>query len=88
MLGHGDESIVLEYVNSSLFVAAARPTLAVDRQLDHSFKTLKVPCDWLKVGRDKATPTPRPLPAPGKGRGVGVATSKYSKLQPVRPIPV
>jgi len=39
-------------VNSSLFVAAARPTLSVDRQLDHSFKTPKVPCDCLKVGLD------------------------------------
>jgi len=34
-------------VNSSVFVAAARPTLSVDRQLGHSFKTHKVPCDWL-----------------------------------------
>jgi len=39
-------------VNSSLFVAAARPTLSVDRLLGHSFKTPKVPCDCLKVGHD------------------------------------
>jgi len=37
-------------VNSSLFVAAAGPTLAVDRLLGDSFKTRKVACDWLKVG--------------------------------------
>jgi len=30
------------------FVADARPTLFVDRQLGHSFKTPKVPCDCLK----------------------------------------
>jgi len=40
-------------MNSSLFVAAARPTLSVDRQLGHSFKTPKVPRDCLKVGRDE-----------------------------------
>jgi len=28
-----------------VFVAAARPTLSVNRQLGHSFKTPKVPCD-------------------------------------------
>jgi len=43
----------MEQVNSSLFVAAARPTLSVDRQLGHSFKMPKVPCDCLKVGRDE-----------------------------------
>jgi len=34
-------------VYSSVFVAAARPTLSVDRQLGHSFKTPKVPCGCL-----------------------------------------
>jgi len=33
------------------FVAAARPTLSVDRQLGDSFTTPKVPCNCLKVGR-------------------------------------
>jgi len=41
------------YVNASLFVAAARPTLAADRLVGRSFKTPKVPCDCLKVGRDE-----------------------------------
>ena len=36
-----------------MFIAAARPTLSVDRLLGHSFKTRKVPCDCLKVGRDE-----------------------------------
>jgi len=36
-----------------VFIAVATPTLSVDRLLDHSFKTRKVPCDCLKVGRDK-----------------------------------
>ena len=40
-------------MNASLFVAAARPTLAVDRLVGRSFKTPKVPCDYLKVCRDK-----------------------------------
>jgi len=43
----------MAYVNSSLFVAAARPTLSVDWQLGHSFKTPKVPCDCLRVDRDE-----------------------------------
>jgi len=34
-------------VNSSVFVAAARPTLSVGRQLGHSFKTPKVPWECL-----------------------------------------
>ena len=37
-----------------MFIAVARPTLSVDRLLGHSFKTRKVPCDCLKVGRDEA----------------------------------
>jgi len=43
----------MEKVNSSLFDAAAKPTLSVDRQLGRSFKTPEVPCDCLKVGRDE-----------------------------------
>ena len=35
-----------------VFVAAARQTPAVDRQLGHSFATPKVLCDCLKVGLD------------------------------------
>jgi len=35
------------------FVEAGRPTLSVDRQLGHSFKTPTVPCDCLRVGRDE-----------------------------------
>jgi len=37
----------------ALFVAVARPTLSVDRLLCYSFKTPKVACDCLKVGRDE-----------------------------------
>jgi len=36
-----------------VFVAVARPTLSVDRLLGYSFKTPKVACDCLKVGRDE-----------------------------------
>jgi len=36
-----------------VFVAVAGPTLSVDRLLGHSFKTGKVSCDCLKVGRDE-----------------------------------
>jgi len=39
-------------LTSGVFVAAARPTPAVDRQLGHSFATPKVQCDCLKVGLD------------------------------------
>jgi len=35
-----------------VFIAVARPTLSVDRLLGDSFKTRKVACDGLKVGRD------------------------------------
>jgi len=35
-----------------MFIAVARPTLSVDRLLGNSFKTRKMPCDRLKVGRD------------------------------------
>jgi len=35
-----------------VFIAVAKPSLSVDRQLGHSFATRKVPCDCLKVGLD------------------------------------
>jgi len=40
-------------VNWSVFVAAARRTLSVDRLLGCSFKTRKVACDCSKVGQDE-----------------------------------
>ena len=42
----------MEQLTSRVFVAATRPTPAVDRQLSHSFATPKVQCDCLKVGLD------------------------------------
>ena len=52
-------------MNSSLFVATARPMLAVGRLLGDSFKMRKVACDWLKVGsrrsRDPLSGTRMPL---------------------------
>ena len=54
-LGHGDESNALCAVNELAFVCCGRETDAVrlPAAKGDSFKTPKVPCDWLKVGRDE-----------------------------------
>jgi len=50
-LGHGEKCTALVRELSRVFVAVARPTLSVEQLLGYSFKTPKVACDCLKVGR-------------------------------------